>query len=210
LPAFRAGQHLPLELHLPGGFGKVQRSYSLSGDPSDGRYRISVKREAQGLVSRILHDVFPVGGFLDAGRPSGDFALPDAKSPLVLASAGIGITPLLSMLHQLAGEEGTRPVWFVHSARDGDHHAFRKEVQALAKDKPNVQIITHYTRPLPSDVPGYDFDHAGRISAAGLVALSGRADTRYLLCGPAVFLAELEEGLQREGVLQEQIRFESF
>lgn len=210
LPAFRAGQHLPLEFHLPGGLGKVQRSYSLSGAPSDGRYRISVKRERQGLVSRILHDVFPVGGFLDAGRPSGDFALPDAKSPLVLASAGIGITPLLSMLHQLAGEEGARPVWFVHSARDGDHHAFRKEAQALANDKPNVQIITHYTRPLPSDVPGYDFDHAGRISAAGLVALTGSADTQYLLCGPAAFLADLEVGLLREGVAQDQIRFEAF
>jgi hypothetical protein len=210
LAPFRAGQHLPLELHLPAGLGKVQRSYSLSGDPSDGRYRISVKREPQGLVSRILHDVFQVGGFLDAGRPSGDFALPDTKSPLVMVSAGIGITPVLSMLHQLVGEEGDRPVWFVHSARDGDHHAFREEVRALVKGKANIQIVTHYTRPLPSDSPGHDFDHAGRISAAGLVALSGSADTQYLLCGPAAFLAELEEGLEREGVPQEQIRFESF
>ncbi len=210
LKPFAAGQHLPLELNLTGGFGKVRRSYSLSGSPKGGHYRISVKREPQGLVSRILHDVLEVGAMIDAGTPAGTFGLPEPETPLVLASAGIGITPLLSMLHAVAAEEGRRPVWFVHGARDGAHHPFREEVGALAAGKPNIRVLTHYSRPLETDARGRDYDLAGRITAEGLVALTGSANAHYYLCGPAGFLADLKAGLEREDIPDSRIFEESF
>ncbi len=210
LPSFKAGQHLPIELSLPAGHGKIQRSYSLSGDPSEGRYRISVKREPNGLVSRLLHDVLQVGGYIDAGRPAGDFSLPETNDPVVLASAGIGITPLLSMLHHLAGEDGSRPVWFVQSVRDGDHHPFRQEVESLTAGRPNIRHEIRYSRPQPSDVSGRDYNSVGRITAQELLDLSPKLQTQYFLCGPSAFLADLKSGLEQLGVSQERIHFEAF
>ena len=75
------------------------RSYSLSGDPGTGGYRISVKREAHGLVSRWLHAHVEPAAVIEAAAPRGDFYLGDDHSAVVLISAGIGITPVLAMLH---------------------------------------------------------------------------------------------------------------
>lgn len=210
LAPFRAGQHLPVELHLAGGLGKVQRSYSLSGRAGDGAYRISVKCEPRGLVSRILHDGLDVGAVIGSGKPAGDFALPDDDAPLVLAGAGIGSTPLVSMLQELAVAGDTRPVRFVHGVRDGDHHPFREEVGRLAGDRDNIRLQTLYSRPTEGDRQSPAFDREGRITGAFLAGLFNRADTRYLLCGPAGFLAEVTGDLQQLGVPENRISFETF
>jgi hypothetical protein len=210
LAPFEAGQHLPIELHLAGGLGKVQRSYSLSGKPQAGTYRISIKREPQGLVSRILHDILEVGAVIGSGRPAGDFALPDGSAPLVLAGAGIGITPLVSMLHTLSAADDARPVLFVHGVRNGDHHPFREEVLQLTKDKPNIRLHSVYSRPSAKDAKDGLFDTQGRITGTFLSGLVDRPDARYLLCGPAAFLADVTENLQRLGVPEDRISFETF
>ncbi len=114
LPAFEAGQHLPIELEVPGLEEPVRRTYSLSGAPGHDRYRISVKREPRGLASRHLHDHVEPGAVLDSRRPAGDFMMSCSKCPVALVSAGVGVTPMVSMLHALAAEGGERPVWFVH------------------------------------------------------------------------------------------------
>jgi len=210
LAPFLAGQHLPIELHLAGGLGKVQRSYSLSGAPQDDHYRISVKREPQGLVSRLLHDALDIGAVVGSSPPAGDFALPDDDAPLVLVGAGIGITPLISMLHQVVAAGDRRPVWFVHGVRDGDHLPFREEALELASDKPNVRLHSVYSRPSATDVEEARFDTQGRISGDFLTTLISRPDARYLLCGPAAFLAELTADLERQGVPEDRISFETF
>jgi len=210
LAPFQAGQHLPIELHLAGGLGKVQRSYSLSGSPGDKHYRISVKREPQGLVSRILHDGLDVGAVIGSGKPAGDFNLPDDDAPLVLAGAGIGITPLMSMLHGLVETGDTRPVWFVHGVRDGTHYPFRDEAAKLAAETSNVRLLSVYSRPSRADVEEGGFGTQGRISGAFLSGLVNRPDARYLLCGPDAFLAEVTEDLQRHGVPEDRIVFETF
>ncbi|MEM5582199.1 pyridoxamine 5'-phosphate oxidase family protein [Roseibium sp. AS2] len=210
LPPFEAGQHLPIELTLPDGAGRIQRSYSLSGAPDDARYHISVKRDPLGLGSRLLHDTHAVGATIDSRMPAGDFVLPGTSGPLVLVSAGIGVTPMLSMLHALAREDGQRPVWFVHGARDGDHHPFRDEVAKLIAGKPNFRRHTLYSRPLASDIQGRDFDAAGHITGGFLAALANRQDAGYFLCGPAAFLAEVKSELEGEGVPESRIRSETF
>jgi len=210
LPEFKAGQHLPVELKLPGAGKKLLRTYSLSGPPADPRYRISVKRLPDGAASRLLHDALEPGAIVECQGPAGDFTLPEGEDPLVLVSAGIGITPLLAMLHQLAGEGGSRPVWFVHGVRDGEHHPFREEVRRLVEGRAAIQALTWYSGPLASDVHGRDYDRPGRITVDALVALTDPARAHYLLCGPAGFLADMTSGLERRGVPESRIRSESF
>jgi len=209
LPSFTAGQHLPIELPLPDG-GKVQRSYSLSGAPEDRQYRISVKREPQGLASRLLHDRLEVGAIVSSRKPAGDFVLPEDTSPLVLVGAGIGITPLMSMLHTLSETGDTRPVWFVHGLRNGALHPFRQEAARLAANKPEIRLHTVYSRPEVVDVETRAFDTQGRITGTLLTRLVDRPDARYLLCGPAGFLAEVKADLERQGVPESRIAFEAF
>ncbi|MEA3252042.1 MAG: pyridoxamine 5'-phosphate oxidase family protein [Pseudomonadota bacterium] len=208
LPPFEAGQHLAIELQVP--TGRVGRSYSLSGAPLAGTYRLSVKREEQGMASRFLHDRIAVGDRIDARRPSGEFVFPRGEGPLVLVSAGVGITPMLSMLHAVVAEGGCRPVWFVHGARDGGSHAFKTEVDGLIAQSHSVVRHIFYSAPRPDDAAGVDYDARGRITAGDLLALEAGPEARYLLCGPARFLAELGHGLEAGGVHPDRIDFESF
>ncbi|MEM9011709.1 MAG: pyridoxamine 5'-phosphate oxidase family protein [Pseudomonadota bacterium] len=207
---FEAGQHLPIELAVPGQSAKVRRTYSLSGAPRAAGYRLSIKREDQGLASRFLHDAVEVGHVIEARRPSGDFVIPCGKCPLVLASAGIGITPMLAMLHAAAGEATARPVWFVHGARDGRHHVLREEVDGLVADRPHVAHQVLYSRPSEDDRLGEDYHAAGRLTAETLLRLNAGPGAHYMLCGPARFIADLRDGLESGGVPAAQIHFETF
>ncbi len=209
LPPFAPGQHLPLELEVPGVAAPVTRTYSLSGAPSRKAYRISVKREPQGQASRQLHDRVEVGDVLAARAPRGAFVLEDSERPVVLVSAGIGLTPLLSMLHALA-VEGERSVAFVHGARDGDHHPLREEVEALVASHPQARMHVAYSRPGTLDVPGRDYHSEGRVDAELLEKLVPGLDADFYLCGPSGFLAAIEEGLEARGVPSGRIHRESF
>ncbi|MEC8917027.1 MAG: pyridoxamine 5'-phosphate oxidase family protein [Pseudomonadota bacterium] len=217
LPPFQAGQHLALELEIPHQSisnrpGRVGRSYSLSGSPSAGTYRISVKREEKGTASRFLHDRIDIGDRIAARPPSGEFVLPHGHGPLVLVSAGVGITPMLAMLHAVVAEAENerRPVWFVHATRHGGTHAFRAEVEALMARSDSVTRRVFYSEPRPSDTAGVDYDIEGRVTAGQLLALGAGPEANYLLCGPARFIAEISAGLEDAGVAAERIGFETF
>ncbi|MEM7742861.1 MAG: pyridoxamine 5'-phosphate oxidase family protein [Pseudomonadota bacterium] len=210
LEPFEAGQHLPVELDIPGQRGRVRRSYSLSGAPSGGTYRLSIKREARGLASRFLHDTVRAGDRIRARRPSGDFVVPCSACPLVLVSAGVGLTPMLSMLHAAADGDTDRPVWFVHGARNGAHHALKAEVEALVASRPNLSAHVRYSQPAEADEPGTDFHGTGRVSAQTLLDLNAGPDARYMLCGPARFLADIRTGLEAAGVPAQHIHAETF
>ncbi|WP_415715911.1 pyridoxamine 5'-phosphate oxidase family protein [Roseibium sp.] len=210
LAPFEAGQHLPIELAIPGIAGKVRRSYSLSGDPEDDRYRISVKKEPGGLASGFLHEGLAPGMMISASNPSGGFDLPGGNVPLVLVSAGVGITPMVSLLHALAREKADRPVWFVHGARDGDHYPFAVEVKQLAETNSNIGLHRLFSRPLETDRLGHDFEGPGRISAELLGDLVPHDRAHFVLCGPVGFLADLKAGLDSLGVPEERVHIESF
>lgn len=210
LADFSAGQHLPIELHVHGVEEPVRRTYSLSGAPSTDRYRISVKREPKGLASQHLHDNIEPGAILDSRKPAGDFVMTCTECPVVLVSAGVGVTPLLSMLHSLLAENGARPVWFVHGARNGRHHPLGREVRNLAKDRQQIKLHTRYSQPLEDDIAGASYDSVGRVDIALLQKLVDRPDAHYYLCGPTAFMAALQDGLERIGVPRDQIHTESF
>jgi ferredoxin-NADP reductase/predicted pyridoxine 5'-phosphate oxidase superfamily flavin-nucleotide-binding protein len=209
LEPFLAGQYLPVSLSIPGSELAAERTYSLSNSPRDEHYRISVKREPQGLVSQALHDRVRVGDVLKVGTPSGSFVLdPGSTRPAVLLSAGVGLTPMVAMLHELAGSE--TPVVFVHGARDAQHHSLREEVRGVANAHANVELHVRYSRPGVSDVKGLDYDSSGRLDAELLEELLPGLDADFYLCGPAAFLADLHRDLRCAGVPVSQIHSESF
>lgn len=208
LAPFRAGQHLPVEVEMPGEARVLQRTYSLSGPPGADSYRISVKREAQGAVSQFLHDHVDVGDEISARVPAGEFVVPGGDGPLVLVSTGVGITPLLAMLHAILADTPTRPVWFVHGTRDGRGHAFAAEVGELVVRHPNLACVTYCSAPGPDDQKGVNFDHAGRMTAQALVALKAGEEALFLLCGSAPVVASLRSDLAANGVSADRIQFE--
>ncbi len=211
LPMYEAGQYLPIELKVPGIDGPVSRTYSLSGPPSTARYRISVKREPMGLASRYLHDHLEVGAIIDARHPAGeDLMLPCDHCPVALISAGVGITPMISLLHELTRKDGDRPVWFIHGTRDGDHHVLSQETRDLVARRSAINLHVAYSSPAATDRPGEDFDSEGRIDGALVTGLVDAPDAHYLLCGPAPFMAAVQDALERDGISPQNIHTESF
>lgn len=210
LTAFQPGQHLPLELAIPGQQTRVSRSYSLSAPPDGRHYRISVKRDPHGLVSRFLHDTLKEGDLLSARTPAGDFSLRAGTRPVVLISAGVGVTPMMSMLGALARDGDSREIWFIHQVRDGEHHPFADAVRELVAHRPGLHSHVSYSRPGPADRQGENFHHRGRIDGDLLAQLLPSLDADFYLCGPPAFAAKLQHDLEARGVSAGQIASENF
>jgi ferredoxin-NADP reductase/MOSC domain-containing protein YiiM len=196
LPPPRPGQYLTLRLAGAADPAPV-RSYSLSSDPESGRYRISVKREVHGLVSAYLNTALRPGTLMDVAAPRGDFVLADSDRPVVLLSAGIGVTPVLAMLHRLAARASTREVWWIHTTRDARRQAFAAEAQRLLATLPNAHQRVVYTE-------------AGRLTAATVAALGLPADADAYLCGPERFMTDMRAALIAAGITLDHIRTEMF
>ncbi|AKS35171.1 MOSC and FAD-binding oxidoreductase domain-containing protein [Mycolicibacterium goodii] len=189
----------PLPRPLPGQYVTVRicdagepaplRSYSLSGVPSTRRWRISVKREAGGLVSRWLHAHARVGTRVEIGAPRGEFCLAEGQEPVLLLSAGIGITPLLAMLHQLAATAATRRIVWVHTGRDRSSDPFREEVHSLLAGLPHAERHDLHTAP-----PGR------RTDGSDIAALALPADTTAYVCGPTGFMNDMTAALSAVGI----------
>jgi ferredoxin-NADP reductase/MOSC domain-containing protein YiiM len=211
LPGFLPGQFLALRLHAPVGHAPVLRSYSLAAPADERRLRIAVKREAGGLASGLLHDRVAVGDVLAVGAPRGDFTLDvDDDGPVVLVSAGVGVTPVLAMLGALARVAGERPLWWVHGARSGAEHPFADEVQELLSRLPAARSHVRYSQPGRGDRRGLGYDEIGRIDLDALLDLGVPRDADYYLCGPTGFLRDLTAALLGWGVAPERLHREVF
>jgi ferredoxin-NADP reductase len=183
------------------------RSYSLSSGPDAANYRISVKREAGGLVSRYLNSRLRPEALLDAAAPRGEFVLADEANPVLLVSAGVGITPVLAMLHQLVADASARPVWWIHTARDRDQDAFADEAHQLLQSLQHAHEHLFYTAPM-TDPPGNI--RTGRPTAAILTELGVPADATAYICGPAGFMTDLSAMLTGLGVAADRVHTELF
>ena len=210
LPPFKAGQHLPVELNIDGQTEAVGRTYSLSNAPRGTHYRISVKREPRGLVSNYLHDHLEIGDIIGARNPAGDFVLRESSRPVVLVSAGIGVTPMVSMLQELSDKADERPVFFVHGARNSRQHALADEVREVVRRNPQARSMTLYSQPHAQDREGRDFDRKGRVDAELLTELNPTLDADFYLCGPVAFLADIAAELEALGVPGDRIIVETF
>lgn len=204
----RPGQYLTL--HLPVSPERpLYRHYSLSNAPSGAEYRISVKREPSGTGSGFLHDLQP-GARMVCAAPAGHFVLNSAlERPVVLLSGGVGQTPMLSMLHELAAHKRAAVV-YLHAAINGSAHAFKDETKSVANRAPWIRRRTFYERPDANDRIGVDYDRAGRICDAELAAACVLPDTEIYLCGPTGFMRAMLASLARIGIAGDRVRFEFF
>jgi ferredoxin-NADP reductase/MOSC domain-containing protein YiiM len=195
LPAARPGQYLPLRVQPDKDQRALLRNYSLSGPLGAGYYRITVKREAGGVVSGYLYTRIAVGDQLDIAAPRGAFILDETTAPVLLISAGIGATPVLAMLHALAQEHSDRQIWWLQAARDSREQPFAVEARSLVASLPNTRAQVYYSQPGPNDLEGRDYDHAGRLTASLLAELSPPSDAQAYLCGPTGFMDEISAAL---------------
>jgi ferredoxin-NADP reductase/MOSC domain-containing protein YiiM len=211
----------PLTVPLPGQFvvlrlrpkpdaPPVLRSYSLSDLPDAGRYRISIKQEPQGIASTYVSTQVRAGDVLDVSEPRGAFFLQGGDLPVVLLSAGVGVTPVMAMLHALAAQPSPRPVWWIHGARNRRDHSFAREARALLAKLPHARCYVQYSRPEATDRPGIDFDAAGRLTASVLEKVGVPREADFYLCGPPAFLEEFTAGLAGWGVARERVHTEIF
>ena len=210
LPPALPGQSLIVRLRPKSEQPPVLRNYSLSGAPGSGSYRISVKREPNGLASNFLHSRVNPGDTLDVAAARGTFTLRPGETPAVLLSAGIGATPVLAMLHELAACHSGRPVWWLHGARNRSEHAFARESRELLSSLPAARGYITYSRPDAGDRPGLDFDAAGRLSVPVLERLGVPRKADFYVCGPASLLAGFSASLKEWGVEPRHIHTEAF
>jgi MOSC domain-containing protein YiiM/ferredoxin-NADP reductase len=210
LPAALPGQYVVVRLRRTAGGPSLFRSYSLSGALSTERYRISVKVEPNGAAGMYLRDQVRVGDALDVSSPRGSFILESSERPVVLLSAGIGATPVLAMLHALAAARSTRPVWWLHGARDRQHDPFAAEVRGLMRALPRGRSFICYSRPGSPDRIGEDFDAVGHLSQSVFDRVGVPQEGDVYLCGPTRFMAEMKAVLAAVGVAPRRIYVELF
>ena len=211
--AHASGQHLPIRTKIEGSDVPAVRTYSISSAPSDGTYRISVKRE--GLVSAHLHGAIRQGDIIEARAPAGAFTI-DAgeRRPAVLLAAGIGITPLLAMLRHVVYEglrtRRIRPTWLIYSAHNKSERAFDTELQALAAASGGVVKLVRLLSDTSDSVAGEDYEQQGRVDMTLLSRVLPFNDYDFYLCGPAGFMQSVYDGLRGLNVADGRIHAEAF
>lgn len=214
LPKFIPGQFLTFQFDLPTADGEVRRAvrcYSLSDRPRHDVYRISVKREPEGLVSSHLHDQVQEGDSLMVKAPSGQFhLLEEPPLPLVLIAGGIGITPMLSILLSLLDKESERDIWLFYGVGNGREVVMHDKLQALADYHSRFHLHLCYSRPDEGDRLGIDYQHVGRVDVPLLQSALKLARYQFYVCGPGAMMETIVPGLENIGVAPEDIHYEAF
>jgi ferredoxin-NADP reductase/MOSC domain-containing protein YiiM len=203
------GQFVVLRLGPPSA-PPLMRSYSLSGEPDAAHYRVSVKREAYGAASAYVSDALRLGDIVQASAARGSFTLRPGNTPIVLLSAGIGVTPVLAMLHALAAEASTREIWWLYGARNGSEHPFAEEARGLLNGLAHCHSYICYSSPNAEDRPNVDFDASGRLNTKTLGDLNLPRNGDFPICGPSTFMSDLSAGLAALGVTPDRVHTEMF
>jgi ferredoxin-NADP reductase/MOSC domain-containing protein YiiM len=210
LGKFQAGQFVVLRLLVDPSKPPILRSYSLSDLPAADHLRISVKSEMNGIGSSFLCNRAKEGDVMDVSAPRGSFTLRPSQNPAVLLSAGVGATPVMSMLHTLASEKSQREVWWIYGARNRADHPFAEESRSLLKQLSRGRGCILYSRPTAGDQIGADFDAPGHIDTALLQRIGVPQGADFYLCGPSSFLKNMRDGLKSWGVPAENVHTEIF
>nr|WP_294572130.1 FAD-binding oxidoreductase [uncultured Romboutsia sp.] len=209
LTKHKPGQFLPFQIQTQNPKYKgVMRTYSLSMAPNESMYRISVKKLENGLISSYLHDNLEVGDVIEAMDPAGIFTVKEESKnrPLILISAGIGITPLLSMFYEESKNRDN--IYFVQAVQNSSIHPFKNDIDNICKYK-NLSNTVFYSNPLDTDKEGIDYDFTGYVNKEW-IRNNLPLDGDFYFCGPSVFMKSLESNLLDLGVKKEFINYEFF
>ena len=215
IAGFQPGQYISINLEIAGEKFTHIRQYSLSDAPGKDYYRISIKRETStenpdGRVSNYLHDDVNEGDILKISAPAGDFFLDlQKKTPIVLLSGGVGLTPMMSMLKTVAQVQPEREVTFIHAAQNSSVHALRDEVDLIA-EKENVNSFVFYDSPTEEDRENHNFDFEGYVSKNWLKDHVAVQDADFYFCAPTPFMKAIYRSLKELGVNEERIHYEFF
>ena len=212
LPRFEPGQFLPIRLNVAGHASPLIRTYTLSDADHGRHYRITEKRE--GAASTWLHEQIKAGEIIEARTPSGAFTLERANPrPVVLLSAGIGITPMVAMLNSLlassAGQTQPEHIYFIHGARNANDHPFAAQLMAVAAAHPQISVHLRDSRPSEA-TPVDGVRSVGRVDIEFLKRVLPFGDYDFYLCGPGTFMQDLYNGLRALNIADDRIRFEAF
>ncbi|AHC43387.1 MULTISPECIES: NO-inducible flavohemoprotein [Bacillus] len=208
LPGFEAGQYISIKVRIADSPYTHIRQYSLSDASRKGAYRISVKKD--GAVSSHLHNEVQEGDKLEVSAPAGDFKLSSSEKPVVLISAGSGITPMMSMLKTAAEKQPERSVTFIHAAKNGEYAAFGKEAEQAAENHPNINVIYVYSEPAEQDRSGDKPFYSGRIDQTFLEQLHLNQDAECYLCGSAQFMTQMKDMILALGFDSDSVQYELF
>jgi len=212
---FEPGQYVSVAVYVPALGLQQIRQYSLSDMPNGRTYRISVKRESggpqpAGFVSCLLHDHVNVGDEVRLAAPYGNFHIDvNARTPIVLISGGVGLTPMISMLKK-AIQDPQRQVVFVHGARNSRAHAMRDRLRETAAAHANFHLVVFYNEPLPQDIFGRDYDHAGLVDVNLIKTSILVPDADYYICGPIPFMRMQHDALKNLSIHEARIHYEVF
>jgi len=219
LPRFEPGQYLTFRLPIDPRQQPLVRCYSISERPREDYYRVTIKREGApseqgelppGRGSSYFHDRVHVGSTLQVQSPQGAFFLdPTDESPVVLVGAGIGTTPILSMVNSIVHQRSARTVYLFGGFGNSREHPFRERFTALA-ELDNLHVDVNYSRPTPADKLGCDYHHRGRIDVARLRQVLPSNNFRFYVCGPAAMMESLVPALLKWGIPESHIHFEAF
>jgi ferredoxin-NADP reductase len=214
LPGFKPGQFLTFQFDLPKESGetrKLQRCYSLSDHPNSEYYRISVKREPEGVVSNYLHDRIHEGDTLMVKAPSGHFHLiEDPSLPRVLIAGGIGITPMLSILLTLLKQESERQIWLFYGVRNGREVIMHDQLISLADYHSQFHLHICYSQPQAGDRLDIDYQHSGRVDIPLLQSILPLAHYQFYICSPGALMETIVPGLESIGIASDDIHYEAF
>ena len=207
LPDYLPGQFISIRIPMEGGGYSRTRQYTLSNLSNGEYYRISIKREESGNVSKILCDTVQEGDIVQISAPVGKFVLEDEKLPVVLIGGGIGITPMLTMAYEAFNKK--RPAQLIYSLPNSEMRVFEKEMELFNAEKSSVQLITFYSRPTEEDKREKKFDIGGGISK-GWLKEHIDIDAKFYFCGPIEFMRTMYHYLVEIGVQKENIYYELF
>lgn len=213
LPHFEPGQYVTVRVPTHDG-STTMRNYSLSDKPHQEWLRISVKREEPsnaplGYVSTMVHDHVCVGDSLEVAPPCGTFFLDqsDATRPLVFLGAGVGITPLHSMLLHALDVFPTRPIFLIHAVVNEDVQAFQKVYDTLIAHYPHLKVFYRYSEEPEVKGPNKSY---GYVTQDYLKTILPHTHGEYYVCGPKPFMTSVYNDLIKVGVEASKIHVEFF
>ena len=214
MPRFKGGQSILVRCPTTDGSRPVSRCYSLSSGPGEEHFRITVKRVPDGRMSRQLHDTIEVGDLVEIQSPRGHFHIDESHldRPLHLIAAGIGITPMLSMLLQSLEETPHREVHLYYQLRDQGNAPFLKAMRFLSQSPvvcETFRLHIWFSRPHNDTNVSAD-QTTGRICAHQIIDRLGHARGDFRICGPNEFMASMAEGLIQYGADESSVQYESF
>lgn len=219
LPDFKPGQYITVR--VPSASGQTtMRNYSLSDKPGQDWFRISVKREVgesarepDGYVSNYLHNSLDVGGTIELAPPCGNFFLDTTEHhqrPLVLLAAGVGITPIFSILLTALEATPSRDIIFIHASLNEQTQAFRSTIDQLADTHANLKIHYRYSEAPASDTVRKEPASTGFVDAELIESMVPERDADYYFCGPQPFMVSIYQELLAWGLPASQVHFEFF